>query len=101
MGKHDVDITFKGDVFSVLLELEGEEIDLFFDVGDGAFKRTVTIAVDGGLDVFLHTRGVNGTEWMFEMKVDGRGPFKAKDTIRKGFSRMIEVLDLPLESADE
>jgi hypothetical protein len=99
-GNHDVDITFKGDVFDVHVELEGLPINLHFDMNSGAFLRTLTaFPVDGDLNLFIQARGLNGTKWSFEMSVDDKGPFKTKGRIVKGVSRVTENIQLPLTDA--
>jgi hypothetical protein len=96
MASHAIDVTFRGDVFSVYLELEGEEIDLSFDVNDNSWKRKVQMPVVGGLNVFMNARGINGTAWTLSLKVDGKGPHDEEGVVKKGRGRLDTELPLPL-----
>jgi hypothetical protein len=66
MSKHKITSTIVGDLFSRLLLLEGEIIDLHND-GSGTFSSTNTIEVIGGLNVAVIVRGLVGTEWKLKI----------------------------------
>ena len=63
MAKHTIKSKIGGDLFSRLLLLEGEFIDLN---PDGS--ATNTIDVIGGLNIAVLVRGAVGTEWTLTVK---------------------------------
>ena len=94
---HEIDILFSGDVFTLHVELEGKEIELFADPTGNTWKRQFPkFPVEGPLSLFVHTKGLNGTKWTLALKVDKRGPLKRDGIIKKGFSRIDEEIELPL-----
>ena len=62
MSEHKITSMVKGDLFSVLLLLEGEPIDLNYN-GSDTYMSTNNIEVVGRLNVVCIVRGLVGTEW--------------------------------------
>ena len=62
MSQHKITSMVKGDLFSALLLLEGEPVDLNYN-GSDTYMSTNTIDVVGRLNVVCIVRGLVGTEW--------------------------------------
>jgi hypothetical protein len=66
MSQHKITSIIKGDLFSVLLMLEGEAVDLNYN-GSDTYMSTNTIEVAGRLNVVAVVRGLVGTEWEIKL----------------------------------
>ena len=90
-------IKFTGPVLDLKIELEGHEIGLYFD-GISEWSRTLELfEIDGELDLVILCKGVNGTAWHFEIKVDDKGPVKYTGKIKKGYSLLSDKITVPLQ----
>ena len=91
-----INLKFSGNVFTVYMELEGTEIDLYHDLSKGEWLRQIKLPVKGDLDVFMHCKAFNGTAWTLEVR-DGDGKFEKKGKVKKkGFARYEKALKFPL-----
>ncbi|MFN3195266.1 MAG: hypothetical protein ACE364_04885 [Chlorobiota bacterium] len=91
-----VEITFKGAVLDLKLELEGKEIGLYFDGASNWFRVLEDFEIEGKLDVVMICKGLNGTKWGMEIKVDEKGPKKYSAKIKKGYSLISDEITLPI-----
>lgn len=66
MSQHTISTVIGGDLFSVLLFLEGERIDLSYN-GSDTYKSTNSISVIGALNVAFQARGVAFAEWEIKL----------------------------------
>ena len=93
---YKLEIKFTGAVLDLTIELEGKEIGLYFD-GISTWTRTLEeFEIEGKLDILMLCKGVNGTKWVLEIWVDGKGPKIYSGTIRKGYSLITDEIDIPL-----
>jgi hypothetical protein len=93
---HKLEINFTGPVLDLKIEIEGHEVGLFFD-GVSAWSRTLELfEIEGELDLVLLCKGVNGTAWHLEIKVDDKGPVKFSGKILKGYSLLAEKILIPI-----
>ena len=103
MSKHKITSTIEGDLFSRLLLLEGEIIDLHND-GAGTFSSTNTIEVIGGLNVAVIVRGLVGAEWKLTISEGDNNLVSEKRTIeignRDSFAKTVNVADPDDEPTD-
>ncbi|HYV23964.1 MAG TPA: hypothetical protein VE969_01910 [Pyrinomonadaceae bacterium] len=83
MSKHKITSTIEGDLFSRLLLLEGETIDLHND-GAGTFSSTNTIEVIGGLNIAVIVRGLVGAEWKLKISEGDNDLVSETRTIEMG-----------------
>ena len=83
MSQHRITSKIEGDLFSRLLLLEGEFIDLSPD-GSGAFGSTNTVEVIGGLDIAVLVRGLVGTQWTLTVSEGPNTLLSATRTIELG-----------------
>lgn len=91
-----VEINFKGAVLDLKIELEGKEIRLYFD-GSSNWSRVIKeFEIEGNLDVVMLCKGLNGTKWEMEIKVDDKGPIKYTGKITKGYSIKFDEINLPI-----
>jgi hypothetical protein len=102
MSKHKITSTIEGDLFSRLLLLEGEIIDLHND-GAGTFSSTNTIEVIGGLNVAVIVRGLVGAEWKLKISEGDNDLVSETRTIaignRDSFAKTINVPDAEDDAA--
>jgi hypothetical protein len=91
--KHKVEVSISGDVFTAFCELEGNEVDL---VGSQTgFGRTFSdFDINGDLNVFVHCKGLSGTDVAITVKVDSKEVLKRDGAIAKGFFRVDEAVSL-------
>ena len=75
MSQHTITSVIEGDLFSVLLYLEGQRIDLNYN-GSDTYRSTNTVNVTGALNVALVARGVSPAAW--------------KLTITEGTKKLVE-----------
>ena len=93
---YKLEIKFTGAVLDLTIELEGKEIGLYFD-GISTWTRTLEeFEIEGMLDLVMLCKGINGTKWVLEIRVDGKGPKLYSGVIRRGFSSLRDEIDLPL-----
>lgn len=93
---HKLEIKFTGPVLDLKMELEGHEIGLYFD-GTSEWSRTLeSFEIEGELDLVLLCKGVNGTVWHLEMKLNDQGPVKYSGKIKKGYSLLSDNILVPL-----
>ena len=93
---YKLEVKFTGPVLDLKIELEGHEIGLYFD-GISEWSRTLEFfEIEGELDLVLLCKGVNGTKWQLEIKVDEKGPVKYSGKIRKGYSLLSDKITVPL-----
>lgn len=94
MNIHRITSKIEGDLFSRLLLLEGEIIDLNPD-GTGAFGSTNSIDVIGALNVAVIVRGLVGTEWTLTVSEGTNNLVSEKRTIQLGnrdsFAKTVNV----------
>lgn len=81
MGKHTIASVIEGDLFSVLLRLEGERIDLNYN-GSTTYNSTNVVDVSGALSVAVVARGVPGADW--------------KVTISEGAKKLVDEQSLKI-----
>lgn len=94
---YKLEIKFTGPVLDLKLELEGQEIGLFFD-GVSAWSRTLEFfEIEGELDLVLLCKGVNGTAWQLQISVDDKGPVQYSGKIKKGYSLISDKIKIPIE----
>jgi hypothetical protein len=91
-----VEITFKGAVLDLKLELEGKEIGLYFDGSSNWYRILEEFEIEGELDFVMICKGLNGTKWEMEIKVDEKGPKKYSGKIKKGYSLKSDEITLPI-----
>ncbi len=93
---HRLEVKFTGAVLDLRIELEGKEIGLYFD-GISTWTRTLEeFEIEGKLDLVMLCKGVNGTKWVLEIRVDGKGPQSYSGVIKKGYSSIKDEIDIPL-----
>lgn len=93
---YKLEIKFTGPVLDLKIEMEGHEIGLFFD-GTSEWSRTVErFEIEGELDLVLLCKGVNGSAWSLEIKVDDKGPVKYSGKIKKGYSLLSDKIIVPI-----
>lgn len=81
-----LEIKFTGAVLDLKIELEGQEVGLYFD-GINEWSRTIpAFEVEGNLDVMMLCKGINGTKWDLEIKINGQAPVKFSGKVQKGYS---------------
>jgi hypothetical protein len=91
-----IELKFKGSVFDLKVELEGKEVGLYFD-GTSEWNRILeNFPIEGELDIIMFCKGLNGTKWELEIKVDGKGPKKFEGNIEKGYSLLSKKIQIPL-----
>jgi hypothetical protein len=83
MSKHQITSTITGDLFSVLLLLEGEPIDLNYN-GANMYSSTNTVEVIGRLNIVCIVRGLVGTEWTLKLSAGASDLFSETRTIEFG-----------------
>lgn len=93
---HKLEIKFTGAVLDLRIELEGKEVGLYFD-GISTWTRTLEeFEIEGKLDLVLLCKGINGTKWALEIRVDGKGSKLYSGVIKKGYSSIKDEIDIPL-----
>lgn len=93
---YKLDIKFTGPVLDLKIEMEGHEIGLYFD-GNSEWSRTLEFfEIEGELDLVLLCKGVNGTSWHLEIRVDDKGPVKYSGKIKKGYSLLSDKIIVPI-----
>lgn len=91
-----IELKFKGAVFDLTVKLEGKEVGLYFD-GVSEWTRTLeNFTIEGKLDIIMLCKGVNGTKWELDIKVDGKGPKKFEGSIKKGYSSLSKEIEIPI-----
>ena len=67
-----IELKFNGAVLHLKVELEGKEVGLYFD-GASEWTRTLEkFTIEGKLDIVMLCKGLNGTKWELDIKVDGK-----------------------------
>lgn len=95
MSQHQITSMVKGDVFSVLLLLEGESIDLNYNGAD-TYMSTNTVEVVGRLNIVCIVRGLVGTEWTIKLSVGANELFSETRTIEFGNRDILsDTVDVP------
>ncbi|MCA1618063.1 MAG: hypothetical protein LC795_01865 [Acidobacteria bacterium] len=94
MSEHTLTSVIEGDLFAVLLYLEGQRIDLSYN-GSDTYRSTNTIAVAGPLNVTFVGRGVSPAAWKLTISKGTKKLVEHEDTIGPGnisaFSTNVEI----------
>ncbi|MDB5033122.1 MAG: hypothetical protein JWQ98_363 [Chlorobi bacterium] len=77
--------TLAGTSFPPFLAIEGQEVNMRFDNGDGSWNWGDTVPVEGKLDVKMIAKGFNGVNITLKIAGDGVALLEKKLTITKGF----------------
>ena len=83
MSQHTITSVIEGDLFSVLLFLEGESINLSYN-GSDTYRSTNTIEINGALNVAFQARGVAFAQWAITITADGNEVLKESGMIGAG-----------------
>lgn len=101
MSQHTITSVIEGDLFSVLLFLEGERIDLNYD-GSSTYSSTNTIEVNGALNVAFQARGVAFAEWAITLSTGGDEILEESGMIGAGGqSVLVTAVTVPDAAADQ
>jgi hypothetical protein len=89
-----INITFKGDVLDLDVELNSREIGLY-DKGGDTWSRTLTnFKINGNLNISMLCKGINGTIWQMNIKVDGKDAAQYSGKIEDGYSRISDTIEI-------
>lgn len=95
---NQVELTFIGAVLDLKIELEGQEVGLYFD-GSSKWARTLeALEIEEELDLVMLCKGVNGTKWSLEIEVDDNEPSQYSGEIKKGYALLSDKIVIPPKS---
>lgn len=95
MSQHQITSIITGDLFAVLLMLEGEPIDLNYN-GSNTYNSTNTVDVIGRLNIVCIVRGLVGTEWTIKLSAGGNELYSETRTIEFGNRDIVSAtVDVP------
>lgn len=91
-------IKFSGSVLDLKIELEGQEVGLYFD-GVSEWSRTLeNYDIKGTLDLVMLCKGLDGTTWQLELIINDNNPKTYSGEINKGYSLISDEIEIPLKS---
>lgn len=99
MSQHTITSVIEGDLFAVLLFLEGESIDLSYN-GSDTYQSTNNIDVNGALNVAFQARGVAFAQWTITITADGNEVLEDSGMIGAGGqSVLVTAVSVPESGA--